>query len=163
MRPSNSLGTGWGPVALRKLQRMPCTAREKSAWPKADFRYSATSCTPPFSQPPNHPPSPIMTTGRDDRFARHAVWSIACPDCFRKFLAFLSGKITSMSGPSRPDERGVRVVTDVGCGMRWTRRCVRRTRRSRTAKPCGPDAPTLAFKLATMLAHHESDVAFASR
>jgi hypothetical protein len=53
--------------------------------------------------------------------------------------------------------RGVRVVTDVGCGMRWTRRRARRSALTRTAKPCGPDAPTLAFKLATMLSHRAGD------
>ena len=67
--------------------------------------------------------------------------------------------------PSRLDKRGVAHVTDVGCGMRWTRRRrktsdadppslkLRRTgtrtverllwRRARTAKSCGPDTPTL--------------------
>jgi hypothetical protein len=47
--------------------------------------------------------------------------------------------------PSCTRQRGVRVVTDVGCRMRWTRRHARRSvLESRTAKPCGPDAPTLA-------------------
>jgi hypothetical protein len=55
--------------------------------------------------------------------------------------------------PSRPDKRGVRVVTNVGCGMRWTRqrqaRLISRGRMMlmRTAKSCGPDAPTLASSL----------------
>jgi hypothetical protein len=44
----------------------------------------------------------------------------------QKYSASLLAKISSMPAPSRPDERGVRVVTDVGCGMRWPRRCVRR-------------------------------------
>ena len=64
-------------------------------------------------------------------------------------------------------QRGVAHVTDVGCGMRWTRRRRKTSdadppsaqsfggpvpgpssgffeRRARTAKSCGPDAPTLA-------------------
>jgi len=42
------------------------------------------------------------------------------------------------------------IVANVGRGMRWTRwrrhvlRAHGRTTRSRTAKSCGPDAPTLA-------------------
>jgi len=47
--------------------------------------------------------------------------------------------------PSRLDKRGVRVVTnvEVGCGGRES--AARRAAWSRTAKPCGPDAPTLAL------------------
>ena len=45
----------------------------------------------------------------------------------------------------RLTKRGVRVVTNVGCGMRWTRRCCRRTVSKRTEKACGPGAPTLAL------------------
>ena len=42
--------------------------------------------------------------------------------------------------------------------MRWTR-MARKTNAltSRTAKSCGPDAPTLAFNLAMMLTHHAGD------
>jgi len=65
-----------------------------------------------------------------------------------------------------PEDGRIAIVTDVGCGMRWTRVAretnallppsleFRRTGASpgeafgvdgsRTAKPCGPDAPTLA-------------------
>jgi hypothetical protein len=42
-------------------------------------------------------------------------------------------------------QRGVRVVTDVGCGMRWMRRHQKTNdAEPHTAKPCGPDAPMLA-------------------
>ncbi len=45
--------------------------------------------------------------------------------------------------------RGVcAIVTDVGCGMRWTRRRRRRAVPKRTAKSCGPDAPTLVSSFA---------------
>jgi len=43
----------------------------------------------------------------------------------------------------RPQEGRFAIVTDVGCGMRWTRWRTRRMRRSRTAKSCGPGIPTL--------------------
>jgi len=49
---------------------------------------------------------------------------------------------------SCPQEGRFAVVTDVGCGMRWTWKCRWRTARMRTAKSCGPDASTLAFKSA---------------
>ena len=42
--------------------------------------------------------------------------------------------------------------------MRWTRRCAKTKRAcSRTAKPCGPDAPTLAFKSVDDASHHDDD------
>jgi hypothetical protein len=40
----------------------------------------------------------------------------------KNFALSLQLKSVLCPAPSRPDERGVRVVTDVGCGMRWTRR-----------------------------------------
>jgi hypothetical protein len=48
-----------------------------------------------------------------------------------------------------PQEGRFAVVTNVGCGMRWTlwRRADERRMR-RTAKSCGPDAPTLASSFA---------------
>jgi hypothetical protein len=49
-----------------------------------------------------------------------------------------------MVAVSCPQEGRFAVVTDVGCGMRWTWRCRRRTALTRTAKSCGPDASTLA-------------------
>jgi len=43
-----------------------------------------------------------------------------------------------------PSEGRFAIVTDVGGGMRWTLWRARRARSKRTAKPCGPGAPTLA-------------------
>ena len=45
------------------------------------------------------------------------------------------------------------IVTDVGSGMRWTQ-AVPKTRAPdlRTAKPCGPDAPTLVSSFAEVSA-----------
>jgi hypothetical protein len=85
---------------------------------------------------------------------RHSTPLICPSGCFANGVSSLARKDIWLSSelksllcltPSCPDERGVRVVTDVGCGMRWTRRCARTKRACpRTAKPCGPDAPTLA-------------------
>jgi hypothetical protein len=44
------------------------------------------------------------------------------------------------------------IVTNVGCGMRWTLRLQRRTEPKRTAKSCGPGAPTLASSFAELSA-----------
>jgi hypothetical protein len=38
----------------------------------------------------------------------------------QKYFAFASGQITGYFAASRLDQRGVRVVTDVERGMRWT-------------------------------------------
>jgi len=38
------------------------------------------------------------------------------------------------------------IVTNVGSGMRWTRQCRKTSDTTRTAKSCGPDAPTLASR-----------------
>jgi hypothetical protein len=45
----------------------------------------------------------------------------------KKFFASCSGQITGYFDASRLDKRGVRVVTDVGRGMRWTRHVGGRT------------------------------------
>ena len=50
---------------------------------------------------------------------------------------------------SCPQEGRIAVVTDVGCGMRWTLWAAADERGPRrTAKPCGPDTPTLVSSLA---------------
>src|ERR1700676_906430 len=53
-----------------------------------------------------------------------------------------------------PLKRGVcAIVTDVGCGMRWTRAMSATTDVDpRTAKSCGPDAPTLVSSFAEVSA-----------
>ena len=62
---------------------------------------------------------------------------------------FSSLKSLLSPAPSRARQRGVRVVTDVERGMRWMRRHHETNdAEPHTAKPCGPDAPMLAFTLA---------------
>jgi hypothetical protein len=65
-----------------------------------------------------------------------------------KYSASAVGQInpTTPAIPSHTEGR-IAIVTDVGCGMRWTRMRRRRTARTRTTKSCGPDAPTLASSL----------------
>ena len=62
-----------------------------------------------------------------------------------KYSDFQKYQITLNSAPSRAHTEGrFAIVTDVGRGMRWTPGAGRRTALRRTAKSCGPDAPTLA-------------------
>jgi hypothetical protein len=46
---------------------------------------------------------------------------IAVQPSSQKYFASPFGRNSFIDSPSRLDQRGVRVVTDVGCGMRWTR------------------------------------------
>jgi hypothetical protein len=48
--------------------------------------------------------------------------------------------------PSQTEGRFA-IVTDVGCGMRWTRAAPKTKALSRTAESCGSDAPMLASSL----------------
>ncbi len=77
----------------------------------------------------------------------------------KNFALLFQLKSVLCPAPSRPDERDVRVVTDVGVGCGGRGGVQDEARSTRTAKPCGPDAPTLAFKLVMMPAHRASDVA----
>jgi hypothetical protein len=64
----------------------------------------------------------------------------------QKYFASRFAQITSISPAVLfPLEGRFAIVTDVGSGMRWTRLHLEDERCSpRTAKSCGPDAPTLA-------------------
>jgi hypothetical protein len=55
------------------------------------------------------------------------------------------------------DEGRVAIVTNVAVGCDGRSGAQDEARWKRTAKPCGPDAPTLAFKLVMMLSHHTGD------
>ena len=71
----------------------------------------------------------------------------------KNILIFRIHKSVYISRHPASQEGRFAVVTDVGCGMRWTRQ--RRSANTlrgraalmRTAKSCGPDAPTLASSL----------------
>jgi hypothetical protein len=68
----------------------------------------------------------------------------------QKYFASRFAQITSISPAVLfPLEGRFAIVTDVGNGMRWTRLHLEDERCSpRTAKSCGPDAPTLASSFA---------------
>src|ERR1700760_1846902 len=71
----------------------------------------------------------------------------------QKFSASFVGQISELNPRVSPDQRGRAHVTNVaaGCGGRGV--CGRRACAPRTVKSCGPGAPMLAFKSATVLAH----------
>ena len=66
----------------------------------------------------------------------------------QKYSCSLLTQITSTSVTIlHPQEGRIAIVTDVGRGMRWTRRrCKTNGVFLRTAKSCGPDAPMLASR-----------------
>jgi hypothetical protein len=67
----------------------------------------------------------------------------------QKYFAFSEAKIScSFPAVPPPQEGRIAIVTDVGCGMRWTLWCRETSALMRTAKSCGPDAPTLALRFA---------------
>jgi len=56
-----------------------------------------------------------------------------------------TGKSSLQAGPVRAHQRGrIAIVTKRWAWMRWTRLAQSTKRNPRTAKSCGPDAPTLA-------------------
>jgi hypothetical protein len=59
--------------------------------------------------------------------------------------------------PASLNEGRIAIVTTREAGMRWTRRCRRRTVTTRTVKSCGPGAPKAGAKLAMMLSHRAGD------
>jgi hypothetical protein len=75
----------------------------------------------------------------------------------QKYFSSASGQITGYFDASRLDQRGVRVVTDVERGMRWTRSC-------RKTNDHDADGEVVWFwhldadvKLVTMLWHRACD------
>jgi hypothetical protein len=83
-------------------------------------------------------------TGLDKHFG---AYEVICPSCqlVAGTLTCAVGQITatSLGRPALLKEGRFAVVTNVGCGMRWTRRPADERCLSRTAKSCGPDTPTL--------------------
>ena len=72
--------------------------------------------------------------------------NLICPvqSYSEKFFASPQTQIKSIFRHPVPKEGRFAIVTDVGCGMRWTLWRGKTNARKRTAKSCGPDAPTLA-------------------
>jgi hypothetical protein len=88
---------------------------------------------------------------RKPKFPEASQRDSSRPVCGKKYSASHRPQINGFFSSSRLNERGVRVVTNVeaGCGGRGSVRrfCARRLAPTRTAKPCGPGAPTLALSL----------------
>src|ERR1700743_3580141 len=84
------------------------------------------------------------------RQGKSAIW-LSSPVAKNIGLYFFP-KSPTCAQPSRPHRGALAIVTNVGmgCGGRGSvgrANGARRTALQRTAKPCGPDAPMLAFKL----------------
>ena len=78
---------------------------------------------------------------------RHSVDSAVQP-FLQKYFASSPGRNTFKPHASRPHKRGVsRSSRTLGAGCGGRGGVTRRMTRPRTAKPCGPDAPTLASSL----------------
>jgi hypothetical protein len=85
-----------------------------------------------------------------------SVFSVIWPvhSYLRKYFRSRSAQITSISLAVSSHLKGRSRSSRTRGEMRWTQAVLlTRARDLRTAKSCGPDASTLAFKLATMLAH----------
>jgi hypothetical protein len=93
------------------------------------------------------------------RFARRAPSATPCQPRPSKIFLFTEIRIWRISRPSRlaTTEGRFADVTRREAGMRWTRMCLWRSARRRTAKWCGPGAPRLARKFAMMLTHHAGE------
>jgi hypothetical protein len=48
---------------------------------------------------------------------------LGCPDLRTKIFSFRKIRNCVLFPPSRRDKGRVAIVTNVGCGMRWTQRC----------------------------------------
>src|SRR5579863_4879791 len=68
-----------------------------------------------------------------------------CPVLLKKIFRFRrrANHLYKLA-PSCPERGALRNVINVGCGMRWTLWRRKTGGAKRTAKSCGPDAPTLA-------------------
>ena len=91
------------------------------------------------------------------KFIKQFSAESAVQSCTQKYFSFGKSEIMPLTAASRLGKRGVRVVTDVERGMRWTRRC-------RQTNDIGADGevvwswrPLAGAKLATMLLHRADD------
>jgi hypothetical protein len=134
-------GEPW--TTRRRFERMFCVAREGSLWPALPVRYaSQRKASPGFFTSitlvnPNDPLKYDLTGA-----------ALICPSCYfaAPFILDLDRKSATHLAPSRAREEGrIAIVTKRGAGMRWARQ-LHKTNDAcpRTAKSCGPDAPTLA-------------------
>ena len=87
---------------------------------------------------------------------RNSLWLMSRPSGENIHIPFFVNVWFSFAIP-RLSEGRFAIVTNVGCGMRWTCRRGRRTRPMRTAKSRCPDPPTLGSSFVRR--KHEATVA----
>ena len=103
---------------------------------------SGSFCETPTASPPTQAQSrdPGATKQPDGQITQKPV-----QPCCEKYSAFAVAQISDLNPAVSPDERGGSRSSRTRGGMQWTRKLARDERKpKRTAKPCGPDAPTLA-------------------
>src|SRR4029077_5176271 len=83
---------------------------------------------------------PACPTGK----SRPARKNLSSP-CAKNISLFQKPKSVVVFAPSCPGKRGVRVVTNAGRDAVDALATLDERRLKRTAKPCGPGAPTLAL------------------
>ena len=96
----------------------------------------------------DHPHARVMTIGVTKRplICPSGCFLIPLSSPFRKNISlFPKPKSVVVFAASRLDKRGVRVVTNVGRDAVDALATQDERRSKRTAKPCGPGAPTLAL------------------
>jgi hypothetical protein len=151
-RANRSIGRRSGSASSHRSRRV--SIRPTGRFRRASLRTTAAS--------------PEKSRARKTKFSQPIQPDLGRPDLPRKIIRFVFPQINGFIFASRPDQRGVRVVTDVGpeCGGREsvvrargsqggaTRERFSRARRamqSRTAKSRGPGAPTLALRFADVV------------
>jgi hypothetical protein len=148
---------------MRKEDRVPLNRTAKCQRFTTVFRrsYASEAFTYPLARL-----SCVCDGLNEATFSRHLA-KVICPTSdIREFVSSPFAKNISLSffrnwwfivGISRqPEGRYGQSSRNVGCGMRWTRRCrargdARTNDISRTAKACGPDAPGLASSRQVMI------------
>jgi hypothetical protein len=160
-RPMRIAGTIVCPKKSNQPAQFLCSGMHRTCKVR-DFRYWRFSGLRPCPRRFRNAPHNALRTGRNQSAhvpCRTVGEAVSCPtgkspiwlsSASRKIFLFSPDptQIYNFRHPV-PQEGRIAIVTDVGCGMRWTRRRqareVRagRKRRTRTAKSCGPDTPTL--------------------
>jgi hypothetical protein len=91
----------------------------------------------------DHTACVITSNARKNSFRECFQGRFGSPAPNAKIILFLFYRNYGLVAKSRLDRRGVRVVTDVERGMRWTRMSRWTSEQTRTAKSCGPGLPVL--------------------
>src|SRR6185312_17492628 len=123
-----------------------CARRSTQGWRLRAKLAQRRATSPSFRGAPRNDEGAFCPTGKSLRFIGRR--SLQCQASLRKILLFHFSEIHDCLPPSRPDERDVRVVTNVGRVAMDALRPRDERLVMRTAKSRGPGAPTLASSLA---------------